>query len=390
MDQLRTYWTRLPSEEKANTLTHLIPLLAVLVLAWPLTAKAGQCTVYPVPLTLAGTLLFLTGAVLMFLSSTLYHAAIDPDVKARLRIFDHISIYVMIAGSYSLICLSVVGGWIGWTLFIFLWLCVLAGAIGKFIALGRHPRLSLALYLAMGWVALLILYPMWLNMPHAAFLWIVAEGGFYTLGAYFFRKDEEHAYYHAIWHVFITLGAASHTLALWLILSSNGLNGAQTMCEQIVRRYPEATLQDVYKTCYQDFFGAEHLMQDTAAARTYLHYELDEMSNEQTANGMPMREPTGFRHRFERINLALVRNGEMTEEELLRLFINAAGTNNALHAHWADEWKQIEAIALRVHPAWQNEELQKALHEAAAGNHAVRHSEAFRNTYKPHYRIVQL
>ena len=155
----------------------------------------------------------------MFISSTLYHAVTHPVHKARLRIFDHIAIYVMIAGSYSLICLSVVGGWVGWTLFAFLWACVIAGTIGKFIALGKHPRLSLALYLMMGWVALLILVPMWQNMPHTAFWWIVAEGIFYTVGAYFFHGDEEHAFWHAIWHVFITLGALSHTIATWIILS---------------------------------------------------------------------------------------------------------------------------------------------------------------------------
>ena len=155
----------------------------------------------------------------MFGSSTLYHAVSNPIHKARLRIFDHISIYVMIAGSYSLICLSVVSGRIGWTLFIFLWTCVVAGIVGKIVALGKFPRLSLALYLAMGWVALLILYPMWLHMPHAAFWWILAEGIFYTVGSYFFKHDEEHAFYHAIWHVFITFGAASHTIATWLILT---------------------------------------------------------------------------------------------------------------------------------------------------------------------------
>ena len=208
------------NEEKANTWTHLVPLLATLALAWPLMALAYQSEIINHKFEITGTALFLLGMVLMFLSSTLYHAITAPAHKARLRIFDHISIYVMIAGSYSLICLSVVGGWIGWTLFIFLWACVLAGAIGKFIALGKYPRLSLALYLAMGWVALLILYPMWLHMPHAAFAWIVAEGVFYTIGAYFFHGDEQHAYWHAIWHVFITLGAASHTVATWLILTS--------------------------------------------------------------------------------------------------------------------------------------------------------------------------
>ena len=207
------------NEEKANTLTHLFPTLATLVIAWPLMALAYQSQITKHKSQIAGTLLFLLGMILMFLSSPLYHAVSAPAHKARLRIFDHISIYVMIAGSYSLICLSVVGGWIGISLFSFLWACVLAGAIGKFIALGKYPKLSLALYLAMGWVALLILYPMWLHMPHAAFWWIVAEGIFYSIGAYFFSKDEEHAYYHAIWHVFITLGATSHTIATWLILS---------------------------------------------------------------------------------------------------------------------------------------------------------------------------
>ena len=219
MRNFSSYWSQLPAEEKANTLTHLVPLIATPFVAWPLMARAIQCPMSNIQYRIAGTLLFLLGMFLMFLSSTLYHAAITPANKARLRIFDHISIYVMIAGSYSLICLSVLGGWMGWSLFGFLWACVLAGAIGKFIALGKYPKLSLALYLAMGWVALLILYPLWLHLTHAAFAWIFAEGIFYTIGSYFFNKDEEHAFYHAVWHVFITLGAASHTVATWLILS---------------------------------------------------------------------------------------------------------------------------------------------------------------------------
>ena len=205
------------SEEKANTWTHLIPFVATLLIAWPLLNLSLNSKLST--LNTLGTFLFLIGAFLMFLSSTLYHAVSEPEAKRRLRVFDHISIYVMIAGSYSLICLSVVGGWVGWTLFAFLWGCVIAGIIGKLVALGKHPKLSLALYLAMGWVALLILVPMWRNMPHAAFWWIVAEGVFYTIGAYFFRLDEEHAFYHAIWHVFITLGAASHTIGTVLILT---------------------------------------------------------------------------------------------------------------------------------------------------------------------------
>ena len=173
-------------------------------------------------------------------------------------------------------------------------------------------------------------------------------------------------------------------------------DAVRAMCVQIAEAYPAATLQDVYKTCYQDYFGAEHLMQDTAAARNYLHYELKELKSEGVNElRMPMREPTGFRHRFVRLNLALVLNGEMTEDELLQQFIEAAGderisdlTNERMNG-WAEEWSEIERIALEVQPAWQNEELQAELRKAAEMQAAVRHSESFRKTYKPHYRIVK-
>lgn len=206
------------SEEKANTLIHLIPFAATLALAWPLLRLAAEHT-SEYPYALLGTVLFLVGMTLMFGSSSLYHAVSSPELKRRLRIVDHIAIYVMIAGSYSVICLSALGGWIGWALFTFLWICVIAGAIGKLVAFGKHPNLSLFLYLAMGWAALLVLGPMWKSMSHLAFAWIVAEGVFYTIGAYFFHNDEKHAYWHAIWHVFIVLGATSHTVATWIIVS---------------------------------------------------------------------------------------------------------------------------------------------------------------------------
>ena len=162
----------------------------------------------------------------------------------------------------------------------------------------------------------------------------------------------------------------------------------RTMCQDIHDRYPLATLQDIYKTCYQDFFGAEHLMNDTAAARYYINYELEQCKNSDLSL-MPKREPTGFRHRFVRINFSNIVDGELTEEQLVMMFINAAGKDNAFSNDWAAEWKQIEKIALKVNPAWKDTELQSELTEAAAGNHAVRHSEAFRENYNPHYRIVR-
>lgn len=159
------------------------------------------------------------------------------------------------------------------------------------------------------------------------------------------------------------------------------------MCEEIHEQYPLATLQDIYKTCYQDYFGAEHLMNDTAAAHNYLSMEL-EACRDTDMSAMPKRELTGFRHRFTRINLACVVDGELTEEQLLTMFIDAAGKDNAFGDGWKEEWTKIESIALKVCPSWSDQELQVELREAAKNKQAVRHSEAFRNTYNPHYRIV--
>lgn len=206
---------QLTSEERANVWTHLPGVIASLALIYPLL----RLSLLHDWTYVLGTVLFLVGMLDMYLSSTLYHLILPGKAKRVLRVFDHCAIYVMISGCYSLICVSVLGGWIGWTLFIFLWLCVVAGIVGKTIALGKYPKLSLTLYLVMGWVALLVIWPLWKALPHAAFFFIVGEGVMYSIGAYFFSKDEQHAFFHAIWHVFILLGSLCHTIATFLILT---------------------------------------------------------------------------------------------------------------------------------------------------------------------------
>ena len=161
----------------------------------------------------------------------------------------------------------------------------------------------------------------------------------------------------------------------------------RTMCLEMVERYPEATLQDVYKSCFQDFFGAEHLLKDTAAALAYLQMELANCGNEDLS-ALPAYEPTGFRHRFVQVNLSQVLSGQMSADTLFARFISAAGSNNAFSDNWASEWEQIERIALETHPSWADSTLQAELHMAASLPCAVRHSEPFRNAYHPHYRII--
>ena len=177
--------------------------------------------------------------------------------------------------------------------------------------------------------------------------------------------------------------------AMMLFSCENQENKAiRTMCQDIHNRYPLATLQDIYKTCYQDFFGAEHLMNDTAAARQYIHYEL-EQCRDTDLSLMPDYEPTGFRHRFVRVNFSNLVESQLTEEQLVMMFIDAAAHDNAFGSDWPSEWRLIEQIALGVNPEWAAASLQAELTEAAENNYAVRHSEAFRNAYNPHYRIVR-
>lgn len=177
-------------------------------------------------------------------------------------------------------------------------------------------------------------------------------------------------------------------MALMLFSCKSEDRAIRQMCQEIHENYPMATLQDIYKTCYQDFFGAEHLMNDTAMARKYINKEL-ELCRDTDLSKMPRHEPTGFRHRFTRINLSCVVDGELSEDMLLGLFIAAAGKDNAFSDDWYSEWLKIEAIALKVNPDWGDGALQNELREAAYGKYAVRHSDAFRETYNPHYRIVR-
>ena len=199
-------------EESSNHWTHLVGVvfaLSSIWMVWPAVSLGWQWAM--------GVLFFIVGMFLMFLSSTIYHWL--PEGKARqvLRKCDHISIYVMIACSYTPICIAVVGGWLGWVAFGFLWAIVAAGTVYKIVAIGRYPRLSLALYLLMGWSVVFIAKPVFENLSMLALSLMLLEGILYTGGTYFFARDS-HRHYHAIWHVFVLLGAIAHWSAILVIM----------------------------------------------------------------------------------------------------------------------------------------------------------------------------
>lgn len=208
--QLKDFW---PSkDESGNTWTHLggaVFALSSIWLVW-LAADVSWQMVF-------GVICFLFGMFFMFLSSAVYHWVHGERLKQALRKCDHISIYVMIACSYTPILIGVVGGWLGWLVFALQWIVVIVGAVYKIVALGRWPRLSLAVYLIMGWSIVLVAEPVMRLLTPVTMLLLLAEGIAYTAGTYFFAHDDR-PHYHAIWHVFVLLGAIAHWGAVLTLL----------------------------------------------------------------------------------------------------------------------------------------------------------------------------
>lgn len=204
---------KLPSSrEQGNTWTHLagaVFALSSIWMVWPAVYKGWEWAF--------GVIFFITGMFLMFLSSTIYHWVWPGRVKQVMRKIDHISIYVMIACSYTPICVSVIGGWLGWLVFGLQWAAVIGGTFYKVYAMGKLPKLSLAIYLLMGWNVLLIIKPVWERLSVAALVMLLAEGVLYTAGTFFFTNDNRR-HFHAIWHIFVLLGAMAHWTAVLLIL----------------------------------------------------------------------------------------------------------------------------------------------------------------------------
>ena len=198
--------------ELGNTWTHLagaIFAMSSIWLVWLAADVSWQMAF--------GVICFIVGMFFMFLSSTAYHWVREGKTKDVLRKFDHISIYVMIACSYTPILIGVVGGWLGWTVFAFQWLVVIGGIFYKIYAIGRWPRLSLAIYLIMGWSIVLIAEPVIKALKPATLWLLLAEGIAYTAGTYFFAHDDR-PHYHAMWHVFVLLGALAHWGAVLTLL----------------------------------------------------------------------------------------------------------------------------------------------------------------------------
>lgn len=190
--------------ESGNTWTHLGGAVFALSSIWMVWLAAGVSWQM-----VFGVICFLVGMFFMFLCSAAYHWTYEGQAKRVLRKCDHISIYVMIASSYTPILIGVIGGCVGWSMFALQWAAVVGGAFYKIFAMGRWPRFSLVLYLVMGWSIVFIAEPLLQTVSSCTLLLLLLEGIAYTSGTYFFVHDDRR-HFHAIWHVFVLLGALAH------------------------------------------------------------------------------------------------------------------------------------------------------------------------------------
>jgi hemolysin III len=204
-------------EEFANALTHgigiLLSILGTPFLIQFASDKNANSS------ELFGLGIFCFSMVILYTLSTIYHSVHTLKWKPFCRKLDHIAIFLLIAGSHTPFILSYLNNTKGWTYLAILWGLGILGSIGKIFFFEKWEKPSLLLYIFMGWMVVFILPDLMPIIPKEVFLWIGFGGFSYTVGVYFFVKDNKF-YFHTIWHIFVLGGTASHYMALWKIFEN--------------------------------------------------------------------------------------------------------------------------------------------------------------------------
>ncbi|HZY79736.1 MAG TPA: hemolysin III family protein [Cyclobacteriaceae bacterium] len=198
-------------EEIANAISHGIGVLAAIAVTPFLIIKA-------IPLgggAITGAAIFGASMIILYASSAIYHSLPQCKAKTIFRLLDHAAIFLLIAGTYTPFTLSVLQGAWGWTLFGLIWGLAVVGIILKTVRMHGNSKLSIGLYLAMGWLAVFAVRPLYYSMPTWGLIWILAGGVMYSGGVLFFAYDHRMKFNHFIWHLFVLAGTACHVIAVF-------------------------------------------------------------------------------------------------------------------------------------------------------------------------------
>lgn len=197
-------------EELAHGISHAIGAgFAILGLVILLVTATRYGNVWHV----VSAAIYGSSLILLYLASTFYHLFSVPDIKKFFQQLDHVMIYILIAGTYTpLTLVTLRGGW-GWTLFGLVWAMGLGGLVLELVIKQRIERLSLLLYLAMGWLLIIAVKPLVMSMAPGGLFLLLLGGLFYTFGTIFYAWKTL-AYHHAIWHLFVMAGSTAHFFAI--------------------------------------------------------------------------------------------------------------------------------------------------------------------------------
>ncbi|MCF7956918.1 MAG: hemolysin III family protein [Phycisphaerae bacterium] len=198
------------SEELAHSVTHGIGAILSLVGTGVLVSRA---TLQGDPWKILSASIYGLSLVSLYLMSTLYHSSRSARAKHLFKILDHTAIYLLIAGTYTPLTLVSLRGVWGWSLFGVLWGLSAVGIFMKIVWIGRFKRLSLGIYLTMGWLIVIAIKPVLTEVPPGGLLWLLAGGCSYTFGVVFYIWKSL-PYHHAIWHLFVLGGSICHFFAV--------------------------------------------------------------------------------------------------------------------------------------------------------------------------------
>ena len=198
-------------EEKLNVYTHAFGLILSILALFLLITKAISIDSiwYRISFPVFGLSL-----IILYAASTFYHNAKIESVRRKLNIFDHASIYILIAGTYTPFTLVTLHGKIGWIIFGITWGLALIGVVLKIFFTGRFDVVSTIAYVLMGWVIVFVFKPLYESLPFYGVLWLFLGGIFYTIGALLY-SIKRIKYNHAIFHVFVLLGSFCHFITVY-------------------------------------------------------------------------------------------------------------------------------------------------------------------------------
>ncbi|MEE1258436.1 MAG: hemolysin III family protein [Lachnospiraceae bacterium] len=209
--------------EPGSAITHFIAWLLAVIATSPLIIKAGNSS----SLATLAMVIFSASMILLYGASTAYHSVAVSDKILRIyRKIDHMMIFVLIAGSYTPVCLIVLGGKMGYTLLTLVWGIAIVGMTVKAFWITCPKWFSSAIYIAMGWTCVLVFGTLWSTLPHAAFAWLLAGGIIYTIGGIIyalklplFNSIHKNFGSHEIFHLFVMGGSICHFIFMYFYVA---------------------------------------------------------------------------------------------------------------------------------------------------------------------------